>query len=304
MEHQNNKYLLVLAGPTASGKTKLAIQIARYFQTEIISADSRQFYRELRIGTATPSESELAQVKHYFVANKSIKDHFDVAMYEKDVLTLLSQLFKIHDVVILTGGSGLFIDAVCNGLDALPETSDQIRIQVQQILDFEGIKGLQERVHKLDPDYYKEVDIQNPRRLQRALEVCLQTGATFSSFRTKNQTSRPFQIIKIAIETNRNELIARINQRVDLMIETGLVDEVISLKAFIEFNALNTVGYKEIFQYLSGEYTLEVAIEKIKTNTRRYAKRQITWLRKTDEYHWFERDEIDKIIKYCRTNMA
>jgi tRNA dimethylallyltransferase len=297
MKPTNKKFLLVVAGPTASGKTSLAIQFARHFNTEIISADSRQFYRELPIGTAAPTWHEQSQATHHFVGNTSIHDTFDVASYEQNAISLLSQLFEKHNIVILCGGSGLFIDAVCNGLDELPETTSGIRNEVHQIYQNEGIEGLQQRLKTLDPEYFQKMDAQNPRRLQRALEVCLQSGKTYTSFRTGSQKVRPFEIIRLAIVTDRKELIQRINQRVDTMMADGFLEEANGLIRFSHLNALNTVGYKELFDYLHGQCTLEQAIEQIKVNTRRYAKRQMTWFRKNDAYTWFTRQEIDRMIE-------
>lgn len=289
---------MVVAGPTASGKTALAIQLAQHYKTEIISADSRQFYKELPVGTAAPSVYEQNQVKHHFVENISIHEPFDVATYEIKVLKLLAQLFENHDIVILSGGSGLFIDAVCKGLDDLPESTIEIRNKVQAIYDVEGISGLQDRLKILDPEYFEKMDAQNPRRLQRALEVCMQSGNTYTSFRTGSPKERHFHIIKIAIQAERNELIDRINRRVDAMMANGLLDEVMGLLEHRHLNALNTVGYSELFNFLNGECTLEQAIEKIKINTRRYAKRQMTWFRKKDDYAWFSRDAIDLIVAF------
>lgn len=298
MKSTNKKILLVVAGPTASGKTSLAIQLALHFKAEIISADSRQFYKELPIGTAAPTTFELNQVKHHFVGNISIIDTFDVATYEKEVLELLVKLFMKHDVLILSGGSGLFIDAICNGLDELPETSNEIRNNVKEIYLTEGLSGLQQRLENLDPDYFHIMDKQNPRRLQRALEVCLETGNTYTSYRTSPRKKRPFDILKIAIYTDRNELIERINQRVEKMMFEGLLDEVKELSEHRILNALNTVGYKELFDYLDGKYTLDQAVDNIKINTRRYAKRQMTWFRKNDDYNWFSRNEVSQIIEF------
>jgi tRNA dimethylallyltransferase len=303
MKPTNKKILLVVAGPTASGKTALAIELALHFKTEIISADSRQFYKELPIGTAAPTASELKQVKHHFIGNISITNTYDVATYEKEVVDLLPRLFEKNDIVILSGGSGLFIDAVCNGLDALPETTPAIRNEVQDLYLTKGLNGLQEKLEILDPEYFRIMDAQNPRRLQRALEVCLQSGKTFTSLRTKTRKMRPFGCIKIAIQTDRKELIERINQRVDNMMADGLLNEVKSLYENRNLNALNTVGYKELFDYLDGECTLDQAVEKIKISTRRYAKRQMTWFRKNDDYNWFSRNEVSQIIKFINQNI-
>ena len=291
-----NKHLIVLAGPTASGKTATAIKLAKAFDAEIISADSRQFYKELSIGTAAPTPEELAQVKHHFVHNLSIEDKYDVADYEKDVLSFLKQYFKTKNVAIMTGGSGLFIDAVCNGLDEIPDISDEIRTKVTKMLEEGGLEALQKEVERVDPEYFQIVDKQNPRRLQRALEVFYQTGKPYSTFRQRNTAKRDFNIIKLAILWDRDKLIERINKRVDLMMEQGLLDEVKSVYPKRHLNSLNTVGYKELFDYLDGKCTLEQAVEQIKINTRQYAKRQMTWLRKNSDYQWFTVEETDEIF--------
>ena len=291
-----NKHLIVLAGPTASGKTATAIKLAKALDAEIISADSRQFYKELSIGTAAPTAEELSQVKHHFVHNLSIEDKYDVADYEKDVLSFLKQYFKTKDIAVMTGGSGLFIDAVCNGLDEMPDISEEVRNKVTKMLETDGIEGLQREVERVDNDYFQVVDKQNPRRLQRALEVYYQTGKPYSTFRQRNVAKRDFEITKLAILWDRDKLIERINQRVDMMMQQGLLDEVKSVYPKRHLNSLNTVGYKELFDYLDGKCTLEQAVEQIKINTRQYAKRQMTWLRKNGDYQWFTIDEVDGIF--------
>lgn len=291
-----NKHLIVLAGPTASGKTATAIKLAKAFDAEIISADSRQFYKELSIGTAAPTAEELSQVKHHFVHNLSIEDKYDVADYERDVLDFLKQYFNTKNVAIMTGGSGLFIDAVCNGLDSMPDISEEVRDRVSKMLETDGIEALQKEVEKVDNEYFQVVDRQNPRRLQRALEVYYQTGKPYSTFRQRNVAKRDFDIVKLAILWDRDKLIERINQRVDMMMQQGLLDEVKSVYPKRNLNSLNTVGYKELFDYLDGQCTLEQAVEQIKINTRQYAKRQMTWLRKNGDYQWFKIDEVNKII--------
>lgn len=291
-----NKHLIVLAGPTASGKTATAIKLAKALDAEIISADSRQFYKELSIGTAAPTAEELSQVKHHFVHNLSIEDKYDVADYERDVLDFLKQYFNTKNVAIMTGGSGLFIDAVCNGLDEMPDISEEVRNRVSKMLEADGIEGLQREVERVDNDYFQVVDKQNPRRLQRALEVYYQTGKPYSAFRQRNVAKRDFDIVKLAILWDRDKLIERINQRVDMMMQQGLLDEVKSVYPKRHLNSLNTVGYKELFDYLDGKCTLEQAVEQIKINTRQYAKRQMTWLRKNGDYQWFTIDEVDGIF--------
>ena len=291
-----NKHLIVLAGPTASGKTATAIKLAKAFDAEIISADSRQFYKELSIGTAAPTAEELAQVKHHFVHNLSVEDKYDVADYEKDVLSYLKEYFKTKNVAIMVGGSGLFIDAVCNGLDSIPDISDEVRTKVTKMLEEGGLEALQKEVERVDMPYFQIVDKQNPRRLQRALEVYYQTGRPYSTFRQGKTTKRDFNIIKLAILWDRDKLIERINKRVDLMMEQGLLDEVKSVYSKRYLNSLNTVGYKELFDYLDGKCSLEQAVEQIKINTRQYAKRQMTWLRKHGDYQWFTIEEADELF--------
>lgn len=291
------KTLIVIAGPTASGKTAFSIQMAKALNTVILSADSRQFYKEMSIGTAAPTPKELLQVKHYFVHNISIEEKYDVADYERDALALLDELFKTHETVVMTGGSGLFIDAVCNGIDEMPDVEPEIRNKVEKLLKEGGINTLSEEVQRLDPEYFAIVDQQNPRRLQRALEVCYQTGKTFTSFRTNSTARRDFDIKKYALLWDRQVLIERIDRRVDLMMEQGLLEEAKALYPKRHLNALNTVGYKELFSYFDGQCTLDEAIEQIKIHTRQYAKRQMTWLRRDDSYHWIMPDEIDMVIR-------
>lgn len=297
----NDKYLIVIAGPTASGKTATAITIAKALRTVIISADSRQFYREIPIGTAAPTRKELSEVEHYMIHNLSIEDRYDVADYEKDVLLLLKKLFLNHDAVVMTGGSGLFIDAVCNGLDSIPDISEETRNRVNDLYEKGGVVALQNELQHLDPEYYEIVDKHNPRRLQRAIEVCYQTGLPYSSFRKNNTKERDFKIIKLALLWERNELITRINKRVENMISDGLVEEARSVYHKRNLNSLNTVGYKEMFQYFDGDISLNEAIELIKISTRQYAKRQMTWLRKNNDYRWFSINEIPKMIEYIQS---
>lgn len=290
------KTLVVIAGPTASGKTAFSIALAKALDTVIISADSRQFYKEMSIGTAAPTPDELSQVKHYNVHNISIEDKYDVAEYEKDVLNLLNTLFKEHDFVILTGGSGLFIDAVCNGIDEMPDITAETRGKVENLYCEGGLRALQNAVQQLDPEYFSIVDQQNPRRLQRALEVCLQTGKTFTSYRQRQAAPREFNIIKFALLWDRETLNQRIDMRVDLMMEQDLMEEAQNLYPMRHLNALNTVGYKELFAYFDGDCTLKEAVEQIKIHTHQYAKRQMTWLHKDDSYIWVKPNELDKVI--------
>lgn len=292
------KYLLVLTGPTASGKTALSVQLAKRYQTDIISADSRQIYKEMIVGTASPSAIEMDGVKHHFVREISIQKPFDVATFESEALARINQLFNHHDIVILTGGSGLFIDAVCFGLDNIPETQAGIREAVNQLYVQKGLSGLQEKLKALDPVYYEKVDLQNPRRLQRALEVCLQTGKPYSYFRKRMTTPRPFEVIWIALEVDRLELINRINLRVEDMMTRGLLEEARGLYPFRKLNALNTVGYQELFRYFDRLISLEEAVEEIKVNTRQYAKRQMTWFRKNKQYKWFTNSQLSEMIHF------
>ena len=292
-----NKTLIIIAGPTASGKTAFSIKLAKALNTVIISADSRQFYKEMSIGTAAPTPDELLQVKHYFIHNISIEDKYDVADYEREVLQLLDELFKTHDQVIMTGGSGLFIDAVCHGIDEMPDVQPEVRQQVETMLKEGGIEALGNELQQLDPEYFAVVDRQNPRRLQRALEVCYQTGKPFSSFRTGATVKRDFEIKKYALLWDRQALIQRIDRRVDLMMEQGLLEEAKALYPKRRLNALNTVGYKELFSYFDDGCTLAEAVELIKIHTRQYAKRQMTWLRKDNSYRWITPDEMDDVVK-------
>lgn len=296
-----DKYLVVIAGPTASGKTATAIQVAKALGTEIISADSRQFYRELPIGTAAPTNEEQSEVQHHMIHNLNIEDKYDVADYENDVLAILKKLFINHDSVVLTGGSGLFIDAVCKGLDSIPDISEETRNKVNKLYEEGGLAALQNEVQRLDPEYYNIVDQYNPRRLQRAVEVCYQTGLTYSSFRNNTNKVRDFKIIKVALLWDRNELISRINLRVEKMVSEGLLEEAKAMYPKRHLNSLNTVGYKELFEYFDGKATLNEAIEQIKIDTRQYAKRQMTWLRKNNDYQWFTIDEIPEMINYIKS---
>jgi tRNA dimethylallyltransferase len=293
-----SKTLIIIAGPTAIGKTALAISLAKHFKTEIISADSRQFYREMTIGTAKPSEAELKEVKHHLINSHSVLDQFNAGDFEKESIELINKLFLNHDQVIMAGGSGLFINAVCHGFDQLPIATEEIRNYFNTILEEKGIKFLQDQLKKIDPVYYKEVDIYNPQRIIRALEVFESSGKTFSSLRTNIKKQRPFNIVKIGLNTDRNIVYERINLRVDQMIKDGLIEEVDGLKSYRHLNPLNTVGYSEILNYLDGKSNREEAIEKIKQNTRRFAKRQLTWFNKSEDIKWYKPDELEPIIQY------
>ncbi|GAB2993148.1 tRNA (adenosine(37)-N6)-dimethylallyltransferase MiaA [Cyclobacterium sediminis] len=299
-----NKIILVIAGPTAVGKTDLCINLAKKFNTVIISSDSRQFFQEINIGTAKPSKEELDMVPHYFIGNKSIHDHYDVRSYEIEALSCIGDLFKRKDLLLLTGGSGLYTDAVVNGLDEMPIIAPEIRQELNLLFVKEGIAPLQEMLKKLDPDYYENVDLQNPQRLIRALEVCQGTGKAFSEFRVRKKVKRPFKTIKIALNRDREELYQRIDSRMDKMIADGLFIEAEEMYPFKNRNALNTVGYKEIFGYLEGEYDKDEAIRLLKRNSRRYAKRQVTWLKRDEAYHWFHPDDINGILSLVQDYRA
>jgi tRNA dimethylallyltransferase len=294
-----SKTLIVIAGPTASGKTAVGVELANHYETVIVSADSRQFYREMSIGTAKPSAEELALAKHYFIDSLSITETYTAGDYEKDALSLLDELFKIHNVVILVGGSGLFIKAVCEGFDFFPATKPGVREKLIEELESKGIGYLQERLRLTDPVYHSQVDLNNSQRVIRALEVFESSGTPYSFFRKSGSGERPFQIVKIGLGLEREVLYERINGRVDEMIRRGLVDEAWSLLPYRHLNALNTVGYSELFDYFGGNTDLETAIALIKQNTRRFAKRQMTWFNKDKEITWVLADKaglVDNIV--------
>ena len=290
------KVLLSIVGPTAIGKTALSIAFAKHYNTQIISADSRQFYKEMRIGTAVPSETELSEVTHHFIQHISIHDIYTVGDFERDALAKLDQLFRKQDIVIMVGGSGLYIDAVTTGLDKFPAVPQQLRGQLNQSLEDEGIIPLQEQLRVLDPEYYKQVDVQNPHRLIRALEVCLASGKPYSSYLNKVKRQRPFKTITLGLVADRSIIYERINLRVEQMIKEGLLQEATSLLKFKDKNALQTVGYKELFSYLDGDSTLDFAVEEIKKNSRRFAKRQLTWFKKNEATLWIDYTEAPKAV--------
>lgn len=292
------KTLIVILGPTASGKTDLAIKVAKWLDTEIISADSRQFYRELSIGTAKPSAEQLAEVKHHFIGHISITEVYNISSFEHDAILLLDKLFETHRAVVMTGGSGLYIDAVCNGLDDQPAHDPEIRLQLKSEYKFRGIGYLQTELLRFDPAYYHEVDLLNPHRLIRALEVCKMTGKPYSSYRKGKQKHRDFRIVKIGLDIPREEVVKRINRRIDEMMSRGLLEEARANYSFRNLNALNTVGYKEMFEYLDGYCALVEAVEKIRINTRRYAKRQMTWFRKDPDINWIDPESFSPMIFY------
>ena len=290
--------LVVLIGPTAVGKTDTSLAIAEHFGCPIISSDSRQMYSGMEIGTAMPSKEELARCKHHFVAQLQPGDYYSAAKYEEDVIKLLEQEFASHKVMLMSGGSMMYIDAVCKGIDDIPTVDDETRAMVLEKYEKEGLEQLASELRLLDPEYYNEADIKNPKRVMHALEICYMTGKTYSSFRKRNTKERPFRIVKIGLQRDREELYERINRRVDMMIEQGLIEEVKSFSHLKNHNSLNTVGYKEIFKYLDGEWTLPFAIEKIKQNTRIYSRKQVTWYRKDEDIAWFHPNDIQEIIKY------
>jgi len=293
------KLLIVIAGPTAVGKTDFCVRLAQALQTEVISADSRQFYRELNIGTAKPSEAELQGVPHHFINSHSIDTLYSAGAFERDALAVLDTLFQTKDVVLLTGGSGLYIKAVCEGLDDLPETPPELRSELMQRLETEGLEMLQAQLQTLDPVYCAQNDLQNTQRVVRALEVSLLTGKPYSSFREHQPEQRPFKIVQIALDRNREELYRRIDARMDAMLTASLVEEARSLLNYRSHNALQTVGYKEVFDYLDGLYDYIEMVRLLKRNSRRYAKRQITWFKHQGNFKWFQADDFEGISNYC-----
>lgn len=292
------KTLIVITGPTAVGKTALCLDLAKHFDIPIINADSRQIYQELRIGTARPTEGQMKEVKHYFVGILGLEDYYSASLFEQQVLKLLEQEFQTRDYALMAGGSMMYIDAVCDGIDDIPTIDDATRDMMKKRLADEGLEKLCEELKILDPEYYDIVDRQNPRRVVHALEICTMTGKTYTSFRKREKRERPFEIIKIGLNRPREELYERINKRVDQMMTDGLLDEVRSLYPQRSLNALNTVGYKELFDYIDGCWPLEEAVERIKGNTRRYARKQLTWYKKDEQIRWFHPDDKETIINY------
>ncbi len=294
----SKKYLISVVGATAIGKTSLSIQLAKHFKTEIISCDSRQFYKEMSIGTAVPSKKELLEVPHHFIQNRSIFDEYSVGQFEKDALAKLDELFNKYHVVIMVGGSGLYANAVINGLDYFPEINSEIRETLNLQLKTNGIEELQQQLKELDFESYQTIEITNPHRLIRALEVCIGSKKPYSSFKNATKKTRPFKTIKVGLTADREIMYNRINKRVDIMIEEGLVEEAKKLYAHKHLNALQTVGYRELFNYFDNNYSLAFAIEEIKKNTRRFAKRQVTWNKKDTEIIWFDfSEQPSEIIK-------
>jgi len=301
MSGKEKGVLIVIGGPTGSGKTGVAINMARQLNTVIISADSRQIYRELKIGTAAPTQNEEKQAKHYLTGNKSIHDYYNASIFEKEALSLLEELFRRHRVVLAAGGSGLYIDALCRGIDEMPDIDPQLRENLIKEYREKGIEHLQNKLKKVDPDHYRKADLNNPKRLLRAIEVSVMTGTPYSQHLTGQCKKRDFKIVKTAITLPREELYSRINQRTDRMIEKGLVDEARKYYRFRHLNALNTVGYKELFSYFDGDIDFQEAVRLIKRNTRRYARRQITWFKKDNDIKWFSADDDGAILSYIES---
>ncbi len=295
------KYLVVIGGPTAIGKTSMGIRLANYFQTEIISADSRQFYRELSVGTAKPNKEELSMAKHHFIDSLSIHESYSAGDFERDTLNFLSSFFKENKVAIMVGGSGLFVRAVTKGLDEFPPVPDSLRDELNNRLKEEGKNVLQEELKAIDPETYEEMDIENSQRLVRALEICKASGKPISFFRNQKKEKRNFEVINIGLNTDRDVLYGRINQRVDLMMRNGLIDEAKANHDFRDLYALKTVGYQELFDFCDGKISLQDAVELIKRNSRRFAKRQITWFKKEEAIKWFEPDALEDIVTYVRS---
>ena len=292
------KTLIVITGPTAVGKTALCLDIATHFGIPIINADSRQIFRELKIGTACPTEEQMRQIKHYFVGTLGLEDYYSASLFEQQVLVLLDQLFQTHEYALMAGGSMMYIDAVCNGIDDIPTIDDETRALMKRRLAEEGLERLCQDLKRMDPEYYEIVDRQNPRRVVHALEICTMTGQTYTSFRRQKKCERPFRIIKVGLNRPREELYTRINLRVDDMMVNGLLEEARTMYPKRSLNALNTVGYKELFDYFDGRWTLEEAVERIKGNTRRYARKQLTWFKKDEQIRWFHPNEITTIFDY------
>ncbi|MBQ8191040.1 MAG: tRNA (adenosine(37)-N6)-dimethylallyltransferase MiaA [Bacteroidaceae bacterium] len=295
------KTLFVLIGPTGVGKTELSLNIAEMLGCDIVSADSRQMYADLKIGTAAPTSKELARVRHHFVGQLALTDYYSAARYEEEAMECLSKLFTQNDYALLTGGSMMYVDAVCKGIDDIPTVDTETRSFMMERYEKEGLETLCAELRLLDPEYYRTVDLKNPKRVIHALEICHMTGRTYTSYRTQTCKERPFRIVKIGLRREREELYERINRRVEIMMEQGLLEEVKSVLPYRHLNSLNTVGYKELFMYLDGEWTLDFAIEKIKQNSRIYSRKQMTWFKRDTEIHWFHPDETERIIHFVET---
>ncbi|WP_321998065.1 tRNA (adenosine(37)-N6)-dimethylallyltransferase MiaA [Draconibacterium orientale] len=297
------KTLVVITGPTGIGKTEVSIKVARHFNAEIVSADSRQIFKELNIGTAVPSTEELAAIPHHFIQSHSVEENYNASRYETEALELIDKLFQQKEVLLLVGGSMLYIDAICKGIDSMPDADREVRAALKKQLEEEGLESLRLQLKTLDPEYYKKVDLKNPNRIIHALEISIQTGKPYSSFRSDTPKKRPFQIIKIALNCDRQVLHNRINLRVDKMMEAGLETEARSVYHKKQLNSLNTVGYQELFAYFDGEISREKAIELIKRNSRRYARKQITWFRRDETVKWFEPTNTEEIIEWIDTQI-
>lgn len=295
------KTLIVIMGPTGVGKTSLCLKIAEYLNTVIINADSRQIFKELPIGTAAPTETERQLIKHFFVGHLHINEYYNASMFENDVIKLLDKLFIDNDNIVLSGGSMMYIDAVCNGIDDIPSVNDEIRKRIQSRYDQEGLEAISEELQRLDPEYFSIVDKKNHKRIIHALEICCSTGKTYTSFRKNIRKERPFRIIKIGLNREREELYSRIDLRVEQMIDNGLIKEAQNVYLHKNLNALNTVGYKELFDYFDGKYSLEEAIFRIKCNTHKYCRKQLTWFKRDTQIRWFSPDNIEEIINYINT---
>ena len=295
--------LIALIGPTGIGKTDLSLNIAEHYNTEIISADSRQLYADLKIGTAAPTPEQLARVKHHFVGTLQLTDYYSAAQYEAEVMKKLDELFKRHNVIVLTGGSMMYVDAVCKGIDDIPTVDEETRKTLMQHYENVGLERLCAELKILDPEYYDIVDKKNPKRVIHALEICYMTGQTYTSFRTSQTKERPFNIIKVGLRREREELYARINKRVDIMMEDGLLEEAKRVYQYKDLNSLNTVGYKEMFKYLDGEWELPFAIEKIKQNSRIYSRKQVTWFKRDTDITWFHPDDTDNIMSFIEERL-
>lgn len=298
------KTLLVIVGPTGVGKTELSLRAAEYFSTSILNADSRQLYRDIPIGTAAPTAEDLSRVPHHFVGTLNLDDYYSAARYESEAMSLLERLFSGCDTVVLSGGSMLYVDAVCQGIDDIPTISDSVRQQMRERYENEGLETLAAELERLDPAYFAQCDIRNPKRVIHALEICHMTGRTYTSFRVRKIKERPFRIIKIGLCRERGELFGRIGRRTDQMLSAGLLDEARRVLPHRDCNSLNTVGYKELFKYLDGEWTLDFALEKIKRNTRVYAKKQMTWFKKDPEIAWFHPDNWDEVRFFIQNRMS
>ncbi|WP_320935502.1 tRNA (adenosine(37)-N6)-dimethylallyltransferase MiaA [Bacteroides nordii] len=295
--------LIVLIGPTGVGKTELSLRLAEHFHTSIVSADSRQLYADLKIGTAAPTSEQLNRVPHYLVGTLKLTDYYSAARYEEEALATLDNLFRQHDTVILTGGSMMYIDAICKGIDDIPTVDTETRELMLQRYETEGLEKLCAELKLLDPEYYRIVDLKNPKRVIHALEICYMTGKTYTSFRTQQKKQRPFRIIKVGLTRDRAELYDRINRRVDIMIEEGLLEEARNVYPYRTLNSLNTVGYKEMFNYLDGTWELPFAIEKIKQNSRIYSRKQMTWFKRDEEIQWFHPEQETEILDYINTKI-